>query len=264
MNAAARILKSVNYNIVLYAVAAVVLLYGLTSPRVTDPILNFCFAGIIPGTDRVVAPDVVIMSLTVILGLTMTTVLIIWLVKSISSRRQKMLAPVTTVEKIIFSREAEQKPIKRQRAAARVRVVPAKQVTIAAVSTFVSPIASGFVEVFVSVFAVLALLFRAMRVTILAMGRGLLTGVKKLIIACIAITTLLARLFVAVLRYVGTTARILGRFMYPYAVRLDTRLELSCRAVLAFSRRNFMKYEAVQVGMVMIRETRASIKHLLK
>jgi hypothetical protein len=64
-----QVARAINWNYVLYAVAAATLLYALTSPLIIDPLIAFLFAGIVPGTDIVLSPEIVLIILMDIFGL---------------------------------------------------------------------------------------------------------------------------------------------------------------------------------------------------
>ena len=72
------------------------LLFVLTSPSISNPILDFCFAGIVPGTDYVVDPATILTGLTVLFGSTVVVVLIVSLTRMVRTRRLIQAGPLQT------------------------------------------------------------------------------------------------------------------------------------------------------------------------
>ena len=88
-----RFAGAINYNYMLYAVVAVSLLYTLTSPPISDAVVNFLFGGIVPGTGIVIEPEVILLGESIIIVLAMLAGLLYLRFKRSSPiRRQAVLA----------------------------------------------------------------------------------------------------------------------------------------------------------------------------
>ena len=88
-----RFAKALNITYVCNAITVVALLYILTSPAIVNPVAEFVFAGVVPGTNTVLSPDAILIGLAVIAGLVAVVVLLAMLRRSVTARRSLAAAP---------------------------------------------------------------------------------------------------------------------------------------------------------------------------
>jgi hypothetical protein len=82
-----RLKQAINYNVILYAVAAVAICYVVWSPTFGDTVFNFMFADVVPGSNRILRPEDVIMAVAALLSLGFLTLLSIGLFRHVAARR---------------------------------------------------------------------------------------------------------------------------------------------------------------------------------
>lgn len=245
-----RLVKSLNYTVVLYLVAAAAMFYVLTSPTVSDAILNFCFGGIIPGTNEVLSPEVVIMGASVAIGLIVATVLIWLLVRSVRRRRAALVLVPANGEQIIFTR-AHDEPSKQQ---PKVQHRPSRLAPLLGrIKLLQPPIA------------------RALRRV-----DGMLLLVVKLVAAAGRLVALL--IFTGAIQFTTTAATLVKKaatasyvriknflvWLEPHAQWLDTWLELRCRELVGFVGRYLRRSDRLRMCMSMLRGLKANVRNLFK
>lgn len=76
-----RVVRSVMFRYLMVASLILAFLYIMTLPIVVDPLIAFLLAGIVPGTEIVLSPEIVLIGLLNILGLMTICLLIGWLVR---------------------------------------------------------------------------------------------------------------------------------------------------------------------------------------
>lgn len=87
MNVLLRFLRAINYTIMLYVVAAAAIVLTITSPTISEVVINFCFGGIVPGTNHVLAPGIVITGVIVGLALIVVGILSSWLLRVVAVKQ---------------------------------------------------------------------------------------------------------------------------------------------------------------------------------
>jgi len=76
-----RLIRVINISYVVYVAIIVALYYALTTPVIVDPLIAFLLAGIVPGTDVVLAPETLLIILVDVFGLAVVAMLIGWAVR---------------------------------------------------------------------------------------------------------------------------------------------------------------------------------------
>ncbi len=82
-----RYAEKINYTIVLYGIALVGLVYVVSNTKMTEAILAFCFGGIVPGTNKVLEPQVIMTGAAGLIGLILLIILTLWVIRMVEVRR---------------------------------------------------------------------------------------------------------------------------------------------------------------------------------
>ena len=247
-------------KILLYIVGIAALFYVATSRTVVDAILNFCFAGMVPGTDIIIDPQTMLMGQTVIVGLSIVTVLIVYLYRKISYRRivaagmavipvepkgrKTKKSAVKQDYTLVYERPGNS--ISKARPQQKAPVVRAqknsKSLPLLSLRSFLQNIA-GFGTSLVY----------GLRTTVRKAAYLLQEAViKVIVISWIMIDSIRA----------GSIA--CWTWIRPYAERFDTWLEVHYRMTSKVVSAFLMRYESVQVIVMMIRQGRQVFRQLFK
>lgn len=291
--------NAINHTVLAYTVAVAAVVYVLTNTTIADAILNFCLGGIIPGTSVVLAPDVVIMSVIAILGLSLAGALVALLLRLVSLRHFRETSDAEADE------EASEEVIiydGKQERSAFVNNVPAstsKQVKKATKSSAVPVVSTtadrrlarirhGIIIVLLQaerainrvldrilllnvphkVGAFLPLVATLVLRELLATWRLLVTVVSKttwfmarLTLRIVAVSIVIGLAAIGLMRRVSAST---WKYLQPYAYRLDTWLELQCRTALFWLRRKLQQYEFFQMAVVIFRDIRLYLRRVFK
>lgn len=254
-----RLLRILNYNIVLYAVAAIAMLYVVTSRPVIDAVLSFCLAGIVPFSNHVIEPDVMYMGSIVALGLFIVCLLIWWLV---SRARARQLVPAVSYN------VSPARPVRAKTSATKVTSTKKYQATATpklgrrASTTAVDydifdktlvAIGNGWIRVG----ALLRSLALGVTNLIILLVSGIIIGLFKLAVAVYAAANALAT-------ELAPACRALLSWLQPRANRLDSWLEIKCKTFLQWSMKKLMRYERMQILAIIIRDGKITLRHLFK
>jgi hypothetical protein len=274
MEALQRLVRTLNYNILFYAAAAAALLYALTSPMVAEPILNFCFAGIVPWSGQVLDPEDMILGVTAVFGLSVVIGLLVVLQRRVSGRRLQNTNASPRTQAAGDANAKKPVPalpvlpssfIAGRPVFARSQQQPAQgRNYLDAPLTFVNALLAvgmdlmqyTFYALNWSVAAVQLLVLRTMRILV-----GSLYEVVAIVMVCGSATLVYIDTALSVLRY--HTVRF-GIWLQPRLRRLDCWIEQQCRRALAGIHRTMMRFETVQILTDIVRVNRDNIRQLFK
>ncbi len=94
--------------------AALVIVYAALNKVVLEAVIAFCFGGIIPGTNKVLAPDIMIMIATIGLGIILEIVLMSWFSRIIDTRHAAYKLYYAPAVAPVSSKKTSPKKSKRQ------------------------------------------------------------------------------------------------------------------------------------------------------
>jgi hypothetical protein len=262
---------ALNHKIVLCGVIAVALVYALSSPTISEPIMDFCFGGIVPGTNHVLDPEVVISGATVAIGLIVVFVLVAWLrriqaVRRVSNNVVIAAQPTTTVDLRLPVEDTRvaQKKTKRSVSITEVIKVPVwlnrlvgKQSTHAVDYAWMQVLQMQIARVLRMLGALLGSTYRLLR-------GGIVTSVHIIRVAVVAFMSGLIIVSKKIASNIRTNSIRFWRWLRPRAARFDTWLELKYRAFAATYKKKAAGHEPMQVIAVMIREGSNTLRQLFK
>jgi len=217
-------------KILLYVIGIVAVFYVVTSRIVVDAIINFCLAGIVPGTDIIIDPQTMLMSQTVIAGLSIVAVLIVYLYRKISYRLT-LAADMAIIPVEPKGRKTKKSAVKQD-----------YSLPMLSLRSYLRDIA-GFGTSLVSG------LRAAVRKAIYLVQEAV---IKVIVISWIMIDSIRA----------GSIA--CWTWIRPYAERFDTWLEVHYRKTSKVVSAFLMRFESVQVIVMMIRQGRQVLRQLFK
>jgi hypothetical protein len=287
--------NAINHTVVAYCLAVVAAIYVLTSTTFADAVLNFCLGGIVPGTNIVLEPDVLIMAVAVILGLSLAGALVALLQRMVSLRHfREMSDEPADEEVVIYDGKQERrtsgrtKPVSSPKQPKKVATRPSAPVTQAVTTrrhtTARQHVTAGLLRgerainhvidqvlrlnilsrigVFLS--SSLAVVIRELRATwkLLAL---VVSKISWFVVKCV--WRLLAISIVTwqtISRLLRRAASSTWKHLQPHAYRFDTWLELQCRTVLRRLHRKLQNLEFFQMVEILFRDIRAYLRHIHK
>ncbi len=230
---------------------------------IAEPLLSFCFAGVVPGTHAVVDPDTMLMAVAAILGLGIAGGLLIWLRRMVAVRHAAIAATAPQAAATTYDAPGVVQPAKPTLGlAARDRtgrsILP---------GAYLKYIPSLTYRVHQIVAVLRLLLLRGLRVLLTAIiwlgawtmwvTAGIIAAAKEVIcLARSAVTT--------TARSVTQSAVLGARWAYPRLQVIDRWLELQTRRFTTWCRRTLLRQEVVQVLAEIARDSRRSLRHLLR
>lgn len=273
MESLQRFTRALHYNFVLYAVVIVVLIYVLATPSLTEPILEFIFAGVLPGRNQVIAPNTMILGVGIVLALLLCIVLLFGLRRWLAVRRA-MISFQTDLEITQNVGKVTQDLIYDRLEPTAVEHWPAGQLSRKLVSQTTTP-ARGPVLVYV----VMRHLRTRLSVVITAISSKFIrvsrTFAERSAVVQVAVVSSLR---FGTMRLVGVTltitqltlkySRLYGRrfwtFIRPHMRRLDSWLELKYRVLSTWTIKKLARIEPLDVVLRMWRESKASLRQFFK
>lgn len=274
--------KDSYFKILSYVVGGLLTLYVLTSRTVTDAILNFCFAGIVPGTDIVLDPQTVLIAQTLMAGLFVALVLIAYLYRKITYRRAMasgmvLIPPETKDQAIKKSAPKQDYTLVYKRPASEVYTGNVSQLAVPVGTMSSRTVPSSVVkkrshlsniifhkEIFALATLPTRVFVKILRRIITAVYSGLLKSIRhtaKMLQEIVIKTFVLIWIVYDTLRATTIAA---WTWIRPYAERFDTWLELHYRRSTSALGTLLMRYERVQVSVAIVRQGSQAIRHLFK
>lgn len=257
-----RLLRAINYNYVLYAVAIIAMLYVVTSRPVVDAVMNFLFAGVVPFSGDVIDPDVMLMGATIALGLVAVNLLIWLLVRCVTARHS---VPAVSYSLSIARPSRTPKAVKAATSSAtnkKYQAAPSLKLGRRASTQAVD------YDMFDRALMAIGNSWSWMGLMIYLTIQGVLNVVSGL---SRTLLSGLLRVAVVVLVAVSLTTTTLAAagyrlliWLHPYARRFDGWLETKSKAVVDWSLRKLMRYERFQVVAVMVRDSKVTLRQFFK
>lgn len=256
-----QILDAANNRYLIYVLAGAAVLYAATSPLIADPILNFMFAGVVPGSDTVLSPSTVLLGTAIISGVLLAAALVVWLLRrtrtavkpGTRSAVQEQTHPAAdaldklTGEGVIFARAAahaiKELPVSHNRRAATRK-----------------PFSNLLTNAARRAAIMATTIRRAVRRLVKISFKAVVWAVDQYSALVAAAFSLLWILLRTICRYSVSTAgysarrlRLLWNWAKPHLMEFDTWLELRYRAAAKRTRRMLLKSETYQILDDMIR-----------
>ncbi len=298
-----RILRAMNYTIVLYVIAAVAVVLTLTSRTASEAIIDFCFGGIVPGTDHVLAPGVVITGVMVALGLIIVGVLSSWLLRVVAVKQamkhvgltlpallepsEIIAVPVAAVSGSV-TKTSRPRSLKKTTSVASSHTYTLarwfagllrKSSTRAVDYAWIDRVQTAVLPVLRVIMAATIYLFISLK----GIGTGTLRLLTSIIFAFIAIVAIVGdwlavhirasasrlwRKTVITTRALATFVRVQStrfwRWLEPRASRFDTWLEIQYRTAVTWIKQQFGRSEPAQVLVTIAREISDTFRQLFK
>lgn len=218
-------------TLLLFAVGYLVVLI-ITSDLLLNALINFSFAGVVPGTEIVIDPQSMLLGQTVLLGLIITIMLLIILKRRINYRRNRD-AIVVNIAKV-------PKPQTKQIASKSIKYQTFQQIKKPAIELVTKRAISMIFD----------------QTILLAMHKAM-QQLQTVAVKFAVIVWLLCEI-------VYEAFKSAWKMLQPYAERFDTWLEIQYRASTKYVGGLFMRSERAQVAATFVRHGRQSFRRLFK
>lgn len=250
---------------IVFLIVVVVIANVLLSRTVSDAIINFCFAGVVPGTNHVLSPDEVLKLVLAALCI-VVSILAIMMVRALSIRRRQMKQSSVAAASIESPSKQQAQPKlrskKRQKQPA-VRFVQRQMLAASRlVGTLVRPLRQqAFVARLLKALAKLQVLanrlYKTCRPYLIAISARIWQAVQQILALC-------RRGIQWAQKASFRIAQEFWRWLRPHAYALDTWLELQCRAGISWWSKQWNKSERAAIFGLIAKETSKSLRQITK